>query len=268
MQFLLPKLWTHFKAFTPNKEGTSVNHYCGGSTSSQSESSESESTTKSHLSSERNFANLRSFMSKPIHPMSFNDLTTTRDAFDPAVTDFTEFDTSTPLRDGQRWSSASSSQEFADVTESFELETPGRSHFLSDGFKCGLCERFLSQRSPWSSRRIVRSGDMPTIGVLPCCHAFHAECLEQATPKTRKSDPPCPVCVKLEENSPDQRSHLRLRTGFPRLKSSRDDGPSRPWGCVQVGDCVEGALHAPPGNTMLLLNRNRIKNPSLKGISR
>uniref|UniRef100_A0A0R0L6N2 RING-type domain-containing protein n=1 Tax=Glycine max TaxID=3847 RepID=A0A0R0L6N2_SOYBN len=184
------------------------------------------------------------------------------------VTDFTEFDTSTPLRDGQRWSSASSSQEFADVTESFELETPGRSHFLSDGFKCGLCERFLSQRSPWSSRRIVRSGDMPTIGVLPCCHAFHAECLEQATPKTRKSDPPCPVCVKLEENSPDQRSHLRLRTGFPRLKSSRDDGPSRPWGCVQVGDCVEGALHAPPGNTMLLLNRNRIKNPSLKGISR
>ncbi|RZC28552.1 uncharacterized protein LOC114411417 isoform X2 [Glycine soja] len=249
-------------------KGTSVNHYCGGSTSSQSESSESESTTKSHLSSERNFANLRSFMSKPIHPMSFNDLTTTRDAFDPAVTDFTEFDTSTPLRDGQRWSSASSSQEFADVTESFELETPGRSHFLSDGFKCGLCERFLSQRSPWSSRRIVRSGDMPTIGVLPCCHAFHAECLEQATPKTRKSDPPCPVCVKLEENSPDQRSHLRLRTGFPRLKSSRDDGPSRPWGCVQVGDCVEGALHAPPGNTMLLLNRNRIKNPSLKGISR
>ncbi|KAL5123298.1 hypothetical protein HKD37_02G003917 [Glycine soja] len=254
-------------SFTPNKEGTSVNPNSGGSTSSQSESSESESTAKSRLSSQRNFSNLRSFMSKPIHPMSFNDLTTTRDAFDPAVTDFTEFDTSTPLRDGHRWSSASSSQEFADITESFELETPGRSHFLSDGFRCGLCERFLTQRSPWSSRRIVRSGDMPTIGVLPCCHAFHAECLEQTTPKTQKSDPPCPVCVKLEEeNSPDQRGHLRLRTGFPRLKSSRDDGPSRPWGCVQVGDCVEGALHAPPRNTMLLLNRNRIKkNLSLKG---
>uniref|UniRef100_K7K7M7 RING-type domain-containing protein n=1 Tax=Glycine max TaxID=3847 RepID=K7K7M7_SOYBN len=248
-------------------KGTSVNPNSGGSTSSQSESSESESTAKSRLSSQRNFSNLRSFMSKPIHPMSFNDLTTTRDAFDPAVTDFTEFDTSTPLRDGHRWSSASSSQEFADITESFELETPGRSHFLSDGFRCGLCERFLTQRSPWSSRRIVRSGDMPTIGVLPCCHAFHAECLEQTTPKTQKSDPPCPVCVKLEEeNSPDQRGHLRLRTGFPRLKSSRDDGPSRPWGCVQVGDCVEGALHAPPRNTMLLLNRNRIKkNLSLKG---
>ncbi|BAT99223.1 hypothetical protein LR48_Vigan06g108100 [Vigna angularis] len=257
-------------SFTPSKEGTSVNPNSGGSTSSLSESSESESATKSHLSCQRNFSNLRSFISKPIHPMSFNDLTTTRDAFDPAVTDFTEFtefDTSTPLRDGQRWSSASSSQEFADVTESFELEMPGQPHFPSNGFRCGLCERFLSQRSPWSSRRIVRSGDMPTIGVLPCCHAFHAECLEQTTPKTRKSDPPCPVCVKLEEeNSPDNRGFLRLTNGFPRLKSSRGDGPSRPWGCVQVGDCVEGALQAPPRNAMLMLNRNRVKkNLSLKG---
>lgn len=249
-------------------QGTSVNPNGGGSASSLSESSESESTTKSHLSSQRNFSNLRSFISKPIHPMSFNDLTTTRDAFDPAVTDFTEFDTSTPLRDGQCWSSASSSQEFADVTESFEFETLGRPHFHSDGIRCGLCERFLSHRSPWSSRRIVRSGDMPTIGILPCCHAFHAECLEQTTPKTRKSDPPCPVCAKLEESAPDPRGHLRLRNSFPRHKSSRDDGPSRPWGCVQVGDCVEGALHAPPRNAMFLLNRNRIKKSlSLKSNS-
>jgi len=248
-------------------QGTSVNPNSGCSTSYLSESSESESTTKSHLSCQRNFSNLRSFISKPIHPMSFNDLTTTRDAFDPAVTDFTEFDNSTPFQDGQRWSSASSSQEFADVTESFELEPPSGQHFPSDGFRCGLCERFLSQRSPWSSRRIVRSGDMPTIGVLPCCHAFHAECLEQTTPKTRKSDPPCPVCVKLEEeNSLDHRGFLRLTNGFPRLKSSRGDGPSRPWGCVQVGDCVEGALHAPPRNAMFMLNRNRVrKNLSLKG---
>ncbi|XP_027360648.1 uncharacterized protein LOC113868880 [Abrus precatorius] len=254
-------------SFIPTKEGTSANPNSRGSMSSQSESSESESTTKSHLSSQRNFSNHRSFISKPIHPMSFHDhLTTARDAFDPAVTDFTEFDTSTPLRDGQHWSSASSSQEFADVTESFELETPGHPHIPPDGFRCGLCERFLSQRSPWSSRRIVRSGDMPTIGVLPCCHAFHAECLEQATPKTRKSDPPCPVCVKLEEeNSTDQRGLLRSRNGPPRLKSC-EDGPSRPWGCAQVGDCVEGALHAPPRNAMFLLNRNRIKkNLSLKG---
>jgi hypothetical protein len=56
-----------------------------------------------------------------------------------------------------------------------------------------------------------------------------------------------------------------VRSGFPRLRPFCEDGPSRPWGCAQVGDCVEGAFHAPPRNTMLLLNRNRIKkNLSLK----
>ncbi|XP_057448206.1 uncharacterized protein LOC130739810 [Lotus japonicus] len=254
-------------SFTCTKEGTSKNPNRGGSMSSQSESSESESTTKSNLSFQRNFSNHRSFISKPIHPLSFPDITTTRDAFDPAVTTFTEFDTSTPLRDGQRWSSASSSQDFADVTESFELETPSHPHIPSDGSRCRLCERFLSQRSPWSTRRIVRSGDMPTAGILPCRHVFHAECLEQTTPKTRKSDPPCPVCVKFEEeNSPDQRGTLRLRNGFPRLKPFCEDGPSRSWGCSQAGDCVAGALHAQPRNAMFLLNRNRIKrNLSSKG---
>lgn len=248
-------------------QGTSENPDSGGSTSSRSESSESESTTKSCLSSQRNFSNRRSFISKPIHPFSFADLTPTKEAIDPAVVAFSEFGASTPLRDAQRWSSASSSQEFADVTESFESEITGRPHIPSDGFRCGLCERFLSQRSPWSSRRIVRSGDMPTTGVLPCCHVFHAECLEQTMLKTLKNDPPCPLCVRLEEeNSPDQRGLLRLRNSFPRLKSFTEDGPSRPWGCAQVGDCVEGALHAPPRNAMFLLNRNRIKkNLSMKG---
>ncbi|XP_061366333.1 uncharacterized protein LOC133309566 isoform X2 [Gastrolobium bilobum] len=254
-------------SITPTMEGTSENPNSWRSMSSQSESSESESTTKSDLSSPRNFSNRCSFISKPVHPVSFSDLTPTREAFDSAVTAFTEFDTSIPLRDAQRWSSASSGQDFADVTESFELETSGRSHIPSDGFKCGLCRRFLSQRSPWSSRRIVRSGDMPTSGVLPCCHVFHAECLEQTTSKTRKNDPPCPVCVRLDEEiSPDQPGLLRLRNGFPRHKPFYEDGPSRPWGCAQVGDCVEGALHAPSRNAMLLLNRNRIKkNLSLKG---
>ncbi|MCL7027842.1 hypothetical protein MKW94_003027 [Papaver nudicaule] len=53
----------------------------------------------------------------------------------------------------------------------------------------------------------------------------------------------------------------RLRNGLlPKLRSSRDEiGSSRPWGCGQVGDCVEGALHASPRNNMLLLNRNRLK---------
>ncbi|CAI8587948.1 unnamed protein product [Vicia faba] len=252
-------------SLTPAKEETSENPNNRGSTSTQSESSESESTSSSRLSSRRNFSNHRSFISKPIHPLSFPDLTTTRDAFDPAAPDYTRFDTSNSLRGSRRSSNVSSSQDSADVTESFELETPAYPYTHSVGFRCGLCERYLSQRSPWSLRRIVRSGDMPAAGVLPCCHVFHAECLEQTTPKTRKIEPPCPVCVKLEEQySPDQRGVLRSRNGFPKFKPVSEDGPSRTRDCAQEGDCVGGAL--PPHNAMFLLNRNRIiKNIPVRG---
>ncbi|XP_028762013.1 uncharacterized protein LOC114720537 isoform X2 [Neltuma alba] len=252
--------------FASTKEGTSENPDSWGSSSSRSESSESELFAKSHLLAQQNFSRHQSFISKPIHPLSFPDLTYTREAFDPAVTGFSEAGASTSLGDSQQCSSASSSLDFADATVSFESETPARPH--NDGFRCSLCERLLSQRSPWSSRRIVRSRDMPTTGVLPCRHVFHAECLEQATPNLRKNDPPCPLCSRVTESSPDQRGPLNLKNGFPRIRPFYEDGHSRPWGCAQVGDCVEGALHAPPRNTMFLLNRNRIKkNLSLKGNS-
>ncbi|XP_007046059.2 PREDICTED: uncharacterized protein LOC18610377 isoform X2 [Theobroma cacao] len=240
----------------------------GVSTSSHSDSSESEAMVKPCLSSHRNFSNRRYFMSKPIHPLSFPKGTPTTEASDSAVAGFSD-DAATPQRDAHRWSSASSSNDFADVSEPFESEIFNRSFIPSDGFKCGLCERFLSQRSPWSSRRIVRSSDMPVAGVLSCRHVFHAECLEQTTPKTRKNDPPCPICVRLEEqNSPEKQVISRLRNGLPRLRPFSEDGPSRTWGCAQVGDCVEGALHAPPRSTMLLLNRSRMKkNLFVKGNS-
>ncbi|XP_041011263.1 uncharacterized protein LOC121255033 [Juglans microcarpa x Juglans regia] len=257
-------------SFRSTMEGTSENPDSGGSTSSShSDSSESEPTIKNRLSSHRNFSNRCSFMSKPIHPLSFSSRTYSREAPEPIVAGYSEFETATPQRDAHRWSSASSSIDFADVSESFESEIVSRPCNPSDGFRCGLCEKYLSQRSPWGSRRIVKSGDMPVAGVLSCRHVFHAECLEQTTPKTRKNDPPCPLCVKLEEdNSLEQRGFSRLKSGFPRLRPFGEDGPSRPWGCVQVGDCVEGALQAPPCNTMFLLNRNRIKkNLSLKGNS-
>ncbi|KAA8532965.1 hypothetical protein F0562_032918 [Nyssa sinensis] len=252
--------------FSPTMEGTSAAQDSGGSTSSRSDSSEYESMAKSH-SCHRNFSSRRCFMSKPIHPLSFPPETPTREAANATATSFSEFDAATPQRDAHRLSSASGSIDFTDVSEPFESDSFGRSSNLSEGFRCGLCERFLSQRSPWSPRRIVRSGDMPVAGVLSCRHVFHAECLEQTTPKTCKSDPPCPLCIRSEEeNSPEQRVISKMRKGFPRLRPFREDGPSKPWGCVQAGDCVEGALHVPPRNTMLLLNRNRIKkNLCLKG---
>lgn len=253
-------------SFTPAIEGTSANPYSRGSTSSRSDGSESEPRVKSCMSSQHNFSSRLSFISKPIYPLSFPTQTSNREAIDSASTVLSEDDASTPQREAQRWSSF----DFADVSEPFESESFGHSYIPSDTFKCGLCERFLSQRSPWSSHRIVRSGDMPVVGVLSCCHVFHADCLEQTTPKTQKSDPACPICLRLqEENSPDQQVFSRLKNSFPRLiRQSCDDGQSRPWGCAQAGGCVEGASHVPPRNTMLLLNRNRVKkNLSLKGNS-
>lgn len=250
--------------YTPATEGTSSVLDSRGSTSSHSDGSECEPVPKLHLFSNRNFSNRRSFMSKPVHPLSFTIQARARESPNVSVIGSPEIEDGTP----QRWSSASSSIDCTDVFEPLGSDISGRSCHPSVG-KCGLCERSLLQRSPWSSRRIVRSGDMPVAGVLSCCHVFHAECLDQTTPKARKSDPPCPLCVKLEEdNLPDLRAFSRLKSGFPRFGAFYEDGTPRPWACAQAGDCVEGALHAPSRNTMLLLNRNRIKkNLSLKGNS-
>lgn len=173
----------------------------------------------------------------------------------------------TPLRERHHLSSASGSIDFTEAPDTFECDLLPRSRSPADCFRCGLCERFLSQRSPWSSRRIVKSGDMPVAGVLSCRHFFHAECLEQTTPKARRNDPPCPICVKIEEeHSPDQRMFSKLRNTFPRLKPFSEEAPSKQWGCVQAGDCVEGAFHTPSRNTLLSLNRSQLrKNLSLKG---
>lgn len=253
-------------SFSPAMEGISAFRDSVGSTSSRSDSSDYESIVKSH-SSHRNFSSRRYFMPKPIHPLSVPSESPTRETVDTTATGFSEFNATIYHRDRHRFSSGSGDVDFTDVSEPSESDFLSRSCNISDGIKCGLCERYLSQRSPWSSRRIVRSGDMPVTGVLSCRHVYHAECLEQTTPKARKSDPPCPLCVRSdEENIAEQRVCSKLRNGIPRLRPFREDGPSKPWGCAQAGDCVEGALHAPPRNTMLLLNRSRIKkNLSVKG---
>ncbi|KAL2542953.1 RING/U-box superfamily protein [Abeliophyllum distichum] len=251
-------------SISPTYEGTSAGRDCGGSTSSRSDSSDYDSIAKSH-SSHRNFSSRRCFMSKAIHPLYFPSETPTREAADNMAV-FSEFDAIAPRKDKGRLSSASGSLDLSDISEPLESDLSGRSCHPSDNIRCGLCERFLSQRSPWSSRWIVRNGDMPVAAVLSCRHVFHAECLEQTTAKVRKSDPPCPICFKVEEeNSPDQRVFTKLRSNFPR-KHFSEDGPSKPWGCAQAGDCVEGALHSPTCNTVL--NRNRFrKNLSTKGNS-
>ncbi|RWR75756.1 zinc finger protein [Cinnamomum micranthum f. kanehirae] len=78
-----------------------------------------------------------------------------------------------------------------------DLESLRPPYSSSSNQKCSYCGRLLRQKSPWSSYRIVNSGDMPVGGVLSCSHVFHAECSEQTTPKTQILDPPCPLCLKI-----------------------------------------------------------------------
>ncbi|XP_042483963.1 uncharacterized protein LOC122064324 isoform X1 [Macadamia integrifolia] len=272
-------------SFTPSMEGTSAIHYSAGSSSSRSDGSEYEPIAKMHTSSNHNFSIRRLFMSKPIHPVSFpnqierfstgnsidlSDHSENKGTqhLDPksiqnfaelqTVSGVLEFDATTPHTEIQRWSSASSSIDFTGVSEHLDSENITPLCNLTDSSRCGLCDRFLSQKSPWSSRRIVMGGDMPVTGVLSCCHVFHADCLEQTTPMTHKLDPPCPLCVRSEEIVGEHRAFPRLRNGFPRLRPFCGEGPSRPCGCGQVGDCAE-ALHAPPHNTLVLLNQSRLK---------
>nr|XP_043606502.1 uncharacterized protein LOC122578583 [Erigeron canadensis] len=224
------------QSFSPTSEGLSAPHDGRASISSNSDSSDYGPTTKS-LSSHHNYTARGCFMSKAVHPLAVSAETNPSRLDDPNDTLPCDYD-------------------FLEISGPMEPDTLNR----SNGHKCNLCERFLSQRSPWSSRQIIRSLDMPVTGVLSCRHVFHAECLDQTTPKTHKGDPPCPICAKTEaKNSLDQRVVSKLKNGFPRVKPFREEGPSRTWGCAQAGNCVEGALTTPSRNAMLLLNRNRIK---------
>ncbi|KAG1371432.1 hypothetical protein COCNU_16G005260 [Cocos nucifera] len=104
-------------------------------------------------------------------------------------------------REGYRWSNASSYDfgydgDVIDITDHISLENQRCLHNSARYQKCGLCERWLWQKSPWSSNRIIRSSDMPIVGVLPCRHVFHADCLEETTPKSQIHEPPCPLCLK------------------------------------------------------------------------
>lgn len=180
--------------------------------------------------------NRRSFMSKPVYPLVFRNpvsdgepfgvpgpstgsrMSHHRSTFSPdlklrkSLTQLQkteaspEADTSSSRREGFRWSNASSSDfwfdgDSIDIMEHIGLETLRSPHSKSASqHKCGLCQRPLWQKSPWCSHRMVRSADMPAVGVLPCCHIFHAECLEEITPKSQVHEPPCPVCQKAAGN--------------------------------------------------------------------
>ncbi|KAG8088273.1 hypothetical protein GUJ93_ZPchr0010g7849 [Zizania palustris] len=257
-------------------EGISGQQNSGGSTSSRSDGSEYDTVPKSYSSTPRNFPSRRSFLSKPIHPLSFPEHAleghetdhhvANASSSNPMPSEFKAIEEirSSALMDyasgshgeSTNWSAASS-MDLADLSERPDAERfgPLRSNNIMERTKCDLCERLLSKRSPWGSRRIIRTGDLPVAGVLQCCHVFHAECLERTTPKGQKHDPPCPACDRLAGKDTELWSICRLRNGFPRLRSL-GEGPSRVWSCAQAGDCVAGAVQIPRASSISALSRS------------
>lgn len=267
-------------------EGMSGHQNSGGSTSSRSDGSEYDIVPKSYSLTPRNFPSRRSFLSKPVHPLSFlehalgaqethspvanassnnplrSEFKGTGELHSPGLMDYG----SGSHGESTNWSVASS-MDLTDFSERPEAEHAGplRPNNVMEETRCDLCERLLTKRSPWGSRRIVRTGDLPVTGVLPCCHVYHAECLERTTPKGQKHDPPCPVCDKLAGKDTEQWSICRLKNGLPRLRSL-GEGPSRVWSCAQAGDCVAGAGQIPKSSSIALLSRSGHKRyASLKG---
>lgn len=66
---------------------------------------------------------------------------------------------------------------------------------------CGICSRPLTERSLWSSQKIIACNELSVVAVLVCGHVYHAECLENMTPEISKYDPACPVCTFGEKQT-------------------------------------------------------------------
>ncbi|GMH02781.1 hypothetical protein Nepgr_004620 [Nepenthes gracilis] len=70
-----------------------------------------------------------------------------------------------------------------------------------DMLTCGVCSKLLTEKSAWSSQKIIASNELSMVAVLICGHVYHAECLENITPETNKYDPACPVCTLGEKQA-------------------------------------------------------------------
>lgn len=76
---------------------------------------------------------------------------------------------------------------------------------------CGACSKLLTERSSFSSQKIVPNNELSVVAVLVCGHVYHAECLETMTLEADRFDPACPVCMVGEKQvSKMSRKALRV----------------------------------------------------------
>ncbi|KAF8377906.1 hypothetical protein HHK36_031294 [Tetracentron sinense] len=85
---------------------------------------------------------------------------------------------------------------------------------------CGVCSKLLTERSSWSSQKIIANNELSVVAVLVCGHVYHAECLENLTPETDRCDPACPVCIYGDAVSKMARKALRAEADM-KAKSNK-----------------------------------------------
>jgi len=66
---------------------------------------------------------------------------------------------------------------------------------------CRICSKVLTEKSVWSSQKIIAGSELSVVAVLICGHVYHAECLEAITPEINKYDPDCPLCTFGEKQT-------------------------------------------------------------------
>lgn len=99
-----------------------------------------------------------------------------------------------------RWSFNSESCSFTHDKASRSSGWNSRS--ISMDFQtCRICSKVLTEKSVWSSQKIIAGTELSVVAVLMCGHVYHAECLEAITPEINKYDPDCPVCTFGEKQT-------------------------------------------------------------------
>ncbi|XP_057840683.1 uncharacterized protein LOC131050499 isoform X2 [Cryptomeria japonica] len=277
-------------------EETSTIHFGVESSSSYSDAGDSEQSCIVYIPSSRHsYSGQYPFVSKPVHPIIYTGETSDGDIPSNAkhgscsLISAEDYGSSSQRSQFGRNSTSSLDfvwhQESPDQAGNIDRDNPKLSGTSYEDQRCALCEKWLFQKSPWGSHRMVRSTDMPVAGVLSCSHVYHAECLEQTTPKSQKHDPPCPLCAggfkfssfsdSNNSFSVNQLQPISIPANeFPMFRITADNGSSRGnQNYFQSEHIIDGegkkwGMQMPPQSSKSFLSKTHLrKHFSFKGKS-
>ncbi|XP_030549533.1 uncharacterized protein LOC115754605 isoform X2 [Rhodamnia argentea] len=134
---------------------------------------------------------------------------------------------------------------------SFDSEPLGLKHekitkrsTCADQQTCGVCTKLLTEKSSWSTQKIIANNELSVVAVLICGHIYHAECLEIMTPDINKYDPACPICtfgVKQTLKMSEKALKVEIDSKIKKGKRSRNQVVDSDLGGDYVYDRIKGS---------------------------